>query len=309
MIGESPAFQSALRTARLVAGTDVTILVQGESGSGKELFARLIHAESRRAHGPLVTVNCAALPASLAESELFGHRRGAFTGADRDRAGHAQQADGGTLFLDEIAELHLDIQAKLLRFIEQGECQRLGDTAVQRVDARIVAATHRDLRLAVHEGRFREDLFYRLQVIPVAVPPLREREHDSLMLLDHFLLAEASRVDLQPPRLTTAARNRLLRHDWPGNVRELRNLVRRLVVLRAGQTVDAQSIPDDWLESADIPGPAWTLPRGGLDLARLERGLLRQALKQADGNKSGAARLLGLTRDTLIYRLQKYAID
>ena len=308
MIGQSANFQAALRNARLVAGTDVTVLLHGESGSGKELFAQLIHAESRRRDQPLVTVNCAALPVTLAESELFGHRRGAFTGAHGDRVGRVQLADRGTLFLDEIGELPLEAQAKLLRFIERGECQRLGENRTHRVDVRIVSATHRDLRAAVENGKFREDLFYRLQVIPVEVPPLRDRDSDCLLLLDHFLTSQARAHDLEAPRLTAAARQHLLRHSWPGNVREVRNFAHRLVVLMAGQTIDWSTIPSEWLQSDPGPGPDLKLPSGGLDLAQLERTFLAQALEMAKGNKSQAARLLGLTRDTLNYRLQKYAL-
>ncbi len=310
LVGESPAFQAVLRSARLVAGTDVTTLVLGESGTGKELLARMIHRESRRAHGPWVTVNCAALPADLVESELFGYRRGAFTGAQGDHPGRIREAHRGTLFLDEIAELPLAAQGKLLRFLEYGECQSLGSTRVEQVDVRVVAATHQDLRARVEAGAFRADLFYRLHVIPLELPPLREREDDVLLLLDRFTRALARRHGVEPPVFDSALRQQLARYCWPGNVRELRNLAERCVVLLHGRSIGPRELPADWLDAprSGAQDATWQLPPEGVCLETVEAKLIAQALQRTDGNRSRAARLLGLTRDTLLYRMKKYAI-
>ncbi|TFH87835.1 sigma-54-dependent Fis family transcriptional regulator [Billgrantia azerbaijanica] len=311
MIGESPALQAVVRSARLVAATDATVLVLGESGTGKELLARLVHATSRRARGPWVALNCAALPEDLVESELFGYRRGAFTGAQADTPGRLQQAHGGTLFLDEVAELPLAAQAKLLRVLEYGECQALGARRAERVDVRILAATHRDLHRQVAAGAFREDLFYRLHVIPLELPPLRERDGDLPLLVDHFAAALAARHGVAAPRFTAALLKRLATHDWPGNVRELRNLVERCVVLLHGRALSPDDLPSHWLATPSgrsDDAPVWQLPAGGVSLEALEGQLIRQALDQSGGNRSRAARLLGLTRDTLLYRMKKHAI-
>lgn len=310
IIGESPEFQSVLRAARVVAVTDATALVLGETGTGKELLARLIHHESRRASGPWMAVNCAALPRDLVEAELFGYRRGAFTGAQTDRPGRIRQAQGGTLFLDEVAELPLSAQAKLLRFLEEGECQALGSDTPEPVDVRVLAATHRDLRHWVETGRFREDLYYRLHVIPLELPPLRERPGDIGVLLDALTEKLAVRHGVTPPRFSTQARRLLALHPWPGNVRELRNLCERCVVLYSGQTVDPEHLQLEVRSDALLGDlPDWQLPRDGVRLDRLEAGLIRQALGRTQGNRTRAARLLGLTRDTLLYRIKKYALE
>ncbi|MDZ7844339.1 MAG: sigma 54-interacting transcriptional regulator [Anaerolineales bacterium] len=311
LVGEAPALRTVLRAARLVAATDATALILGESGTGKELLARLVHAESPRFRGPWVTVNCAALPEDLIESELFGARRGAYTGADRDRSGHVQQAAGGTLFLDEVAELPLQAQAKLLRFLEEGEARPLGAGEGQRVDVRVVAATHRDLRARIAEGRFRADLFYRLHVVPLELPPLRERASDIPLLLDAFAEDLAARHSVARPSFTPALVARLGHCQWPGNVRELRNLVERVVVLFQGRRVDSGDIPAAWLEAA-TPSTAANegvrLPAEGLRIDQVEAELITQALERAHGNRSRAARLLGISRHTLLYRMRKYAV-
>ncbi|QJQ97538.1 sigma-54 dependent transcriptional regulator [Halomonas sp. PGE1] len=310
LVGESPALQAVVRSARLVAATDATVLILGESGTGKELMARLVHRESRRAAGPWVTLNCAAIPVDLVESELFGHRRGAFTGAQADKRGRVQQAHGGTLFLDEVAELPLAAQGKLLRFLENGECQALGADRVERVDVRILAATHQDLRDRVEAGTFRADLFYRLHVIPLELPPLRERDGDVTLLVRRFCRELAARHGVEAPDFTPALMKRLAAYPWPGNVRELRNLVERCVVLLHGQTLTPESLPGGWLAPLPPPtsGEGWRLPSGGLSLEALEVELIRQALARSEGNRTRAARLLGLTRDTLLYRMKKHAI-
>jgi len=305
LIGQAPAFQAVIRAARLVAVTDATVLVQGESGTGKELLAREIHRTSRRASKPLVVVNCAALPETLVEAELFGYRRGAFTGAQQDYPGRIRSADGGTLFLDEIGELPLSVQAKLLRFLEAGEVQGLGETRPRQVDVRVIAATNRRLEEQVREGRFREDLWYRLAIVPLMLPPLRERREDILPLARHFLDTLSQRHDLPVPTLDRSAERRLLDHPWPGNVRELRNLCERLVILLPGQTVGAGNLQLDppQGQQGDL-----RLPAEGVILDELEADLIRQALERTAGNRTRAARLLGLSRDTLLYRMKKYAI-
>lgn len=311
LVGEAPALHAMLRAARLVAATDATTLILGESGTGKELLARLVHAESPRCRGPWVAVNCAALPEDLIESELFGTRRGAYTGADRDRSGYIQQAGGGTLFLDEVAELPLQAQAKLLRFLEEGEARPLGARQGQRVDVRVVAATHRDLRARVAEGRFRADLFYRLHVVPLELPPLRERASDIPLLLDAFADDLAARHGVASPSFTPALVARLGRCEWPGNVRELRNFVERVVVLFQGRKVDSNDIPAAWLETVPpsvAENEGVRLPPDGLRIDQVEAALITQALERANGNRSRAARLLGISRHTLLYRMRKYSV-
>ncbi|MFA9460412.1 sigma-54 interaction domain-containing protein [Thiohalorhabdus sp. Cl-TMA] len=307
--GAAPSFQAALRTAAVAAATDVSVLVLGETGTGKELLARALHAESPRSRGPFVSVNCATLPDGLAEAQLFGHRKGAFTGAVDHRPGLAASAAGGTLFLDEVGELSAAVQAKLLRFLEAGEYQPVGATAPERADARVVAATNRDLPGEVRAGRFREDLYYRLHVVPVELPPLRERQGDLPLLLERLTADLAARHGVAAPTFNRAARALLEAHPWPGNVRELRNLCERLVILLPGREIGPANLPAD-LQRAGAAGEGpFTLPEGGLRLDALEADLIRQALAKTAGNRSRAARLLGLTRDTLLYRLKKYAIQ
>lgn len=310
LIGDDPAFEAQLRAARLVAATDVPVLIQGESGTGKDLLARLLHAESPRASGPLVAVNCAALPADLAESLLYGHRRGSFTGADADHAGFVREAHGGTLLLDEIGDMPAGLQAKLLRFLESGEFQPIGAPRAERADVRVVAATNRDLAGEVAAGRFRADLFYRLNVVPLGLPPLRERLDDLPLLTEHFLAELGEHHGLPAPRIGRDALQLLRRWHWPGNVRELRNLCERLLILFPGGTVGAGNLPPEMRSPQPAQArPLLQLPGEGLSLRELEVELIRQALARTGGNRSRAARLLGLTRDTLLYRLKKYAIE
>ena len=309
MLGQSPEFLSVLRSAQIVAATDVTVLVEGESGTGKELLARALHQGSPRREGPFVTINCAALPEQLVESELFGHRRGAFTGAIDHQTGRIRAASGGSIFLDEVGELPLAIQAKLLRFLENGECQAIGETHPQRVDVRIIAATNRDLQQQVHEGRFREDLFYRLNIVPLTLPPLRQRRSDIAPLLLAFSRELAAQHGLPLPHLDRKALQRLEAHNWPGNVRELRNLCERMVILHHGKHIGPEMLPQELRPNHAIsPAGGITLPANGLSLEALERELISQALERSHGNRSRAARLLGLSRDTLLYRLKKYAL-
>jgi transcriptional regulator with PAS, ATPase and Fis domain len=311
ILTQSPLLETVIRSAQIVARTDVTVLLTGETGTGKDLLARALHEASPRAGGPFVAINCAALPESLVESELFGHKRGSFTGALEDRPGHVRSAHGGTLFLDEVGELPLAAQAKLLRFLESGECMPVGDSRVVKVDVRVIAATHQDLAALVREGRFREDLYYRLQVVPLELPALRERSGDIDMLLNRFLLHFAGEHGVPMPQLSQEARALLRRHRWPGNVRELRNLAERLVVLFHGRAVEVDNLPREITQAAGkaaMGGNGFLLPEEGVDLEWLESEMIRQALERSRGNKSRAARLLGITRDTLLYRLKKFAL-
>lgn len=298
--------------ARLVSVTDVSVLLLGETGTGKELLAGLIHRTSRRSDRPLVSVNCAALPDALVESELFGHRKGAFTGADRDYAGRISAADRGTLFLDEIGELPWAVQAKLLRFLESGECQPVGHSSPKRVDVRLIAATHQDLEANVRAGRFRADLYYRLNVVPLTLPRLCERTGDIPSLVRHLSDALAARYGLAAPTYGKEAMAAFKRYPWPGNVRELRNVCERLLVLLPGQRVVLANLPREIRDYAPAAGGTplgeFRFPDNGIRLDELERQMIAQALARTGGNRSRAARLLGLTRDTLIYRMKKHAI-
>lgn len=310
LLGESPEFRSLIHSAQVVAATDVTVLLLGESGTGKELLASAIHREGLRKNGPFIAINCAALPEGLAESELFGHRRGAFTGAVKDHAGRIRAAHGGTLFLDEVGELPLMVQAKLLRFLESGELQAVGDTATERAEVRIIAATHHDLHQRVQEGLFRADLFYRLNVVPLSLPSLRERGSDILLLLDSLTERMAHQHGLHAPIFEARARRALLNYDWPGNVREVRNFAERMVILFPGRKVEMENLPAEFrTPRASTSGASFVLPDKGIQLEELEQDMIRQALSKTHGNRSRAARLLGLTRDTLLYRLKKYAIN
>ena len=309
LLGDSPEFNSVIRSARIIAATDVTVLVLGESGTGKELMAQALHQASARRDEPFVAINCAALPEQLVESELFGHRKGAFTGAVESQPGRIRAAEGGTLFLDEVGELPLAIQAKLLRFLESGECQAVGENAPRKIDVRVIAATNRDLYSQVRQGLFREDLYYRLNVVPLELPPLRQRRGDVSLLLQQLTSQLATRYGLEAPRYSNKAITRLEGYAWPGNIRELRNFCERMVVLLNGRTVEAENLPQDITrpQSAASTGP-FTLPASGINLDELEQEMIRQALDRTHGNRSRAARLLGLSRDTLLYRIKKYAL-
>jgi len=310
VVGSSPALRAALELAQRVAATRSTVLVTGETGTGKELIAGLVHGCSPRANGPYVSVNCAALPETLLESELFGHERGAFTGADRTRIGRFEQANGGTLFLDEIGDMSAMTQAKLLRVLQDQEFQRLGGTRVIRTDVRIVAATHRDLEQAIREGRFREDLYFRLNVIRIHLPPLRERPDDVEALARHFL-AEFGRDLGRPHRgFAPGALAAIRAHPWPGNVRELRNAIERAVLMADGDSIDARDIGLSGVAAPPAPGRPWTagLPADGLDLAGVERAVVLEALARAGFVQKEAARLLRISRRKLNYVIARLGI-
>lgn len=309
MLGQSAEFEGIKRTAKIMAGTDVTVLIQGESGSGKELMAKYIHAQSNRQSSPLITINCAALPEALAESELFGHTKGAFTGATSEQQGRIQSAHNGTLFLDEIGELPLGVQAKLLRFIESGECQTIGQTKTEKVNVRIITATNRDLFKEVEDGNFREDLFYRLNVVPLALPSLRDRQTDIPLLINHLSAKLAAKHCLDVPRYDVKVIENCQRYTWPGNIRELKNFCERMVILLSGKTITLDNIPLEMKaeQKTKLSNP-FTLPEGGVVLEQLEAQLISQAMDKTHGNQSKAARLLGLTRSALLYRIKKYTL-
>jgi TyrR family helix-turn-helix protein len=311
VIAKSPAMQKALRQAIKVAGADSTVLILGESGVGKGLFADLIHKYSPRAQRPLVKVNCGAIPDSLVEAELFGHEKGAFTGAQaKGRAGYFEAAEGGILFLDEIAELPLSSQVKLLRFLEDRRITRVGATASREVDVRILAATHRDLQEMVDQGLFRLDLFYRLNVIPLAIPPLRERRECLLPILRHYVEHYAARLGAKR-RLSRAATDALLAYGWPGNVRELMNLCERLVVMSDTEVIDSSDLPPNVATAAAdaTAAPAAWDDEVPLDeaLERTERVLLLRA-RQRYGSQSEMARALGVNQSTVARKLKRYGI-
>ena len=307
IIGQSPALDSLIRSARMVAATDVTVLLKGETGTGKEIFANAIQKESTRADKVFITLNCAALPESLIESELFGHRKGSFTGATGNTQGLFQAADGGTLFLDEINSLPVSIQAKLLRFLESGECLAIGDIKPYNVDVRIIAAINSDLNKQVEAGEFRRDLYYRLNVVPLELPPLSHRTEDIEHLIMHFLAMMEETYAIKAPNFSKQALKVLKDYSWPGNIRELRNLCERLCILLAGRTIEPENLPREFVTHSSSPKAAeFTLPERGIQLDSLEADLIHQALSRTKGNRSKSAKLLGLSRDTLLYRMQKY---
>ncbi len=303
VIGASPAFEQVLRMVEKVAPTGSTVLLTGETGTGKEVIADAIHELSPRAERRLVKVHCAAIPATLLESELFGHARGAFTGAIREKPGLFEAADGGTIFLDELGEIPQEMQVKLLRVLQTGEVQRIGETKTRRVDVRVIAATHRDLEVEVAEGRFREDLFYRLNVIPLPIPPLRLRGDDVLLMAQRFLERERTeRGRTQVEGFSPEALAALRAHAWPGNVRELENAVERAAALAEGPLIGRDDLPEAVRGGGAAAGPELALPES-VTLAEAERILIRHAMDAAAGNKKEAARRLGIGLATLYRKL------
>ncbi|WP_405238292.1 sigma 54-interacting transcriptional regulator [Lentisalinibacter orientalis] len=317
IVGESPVLKAMLGRLEAVAGTPANVLIEGESGVGKELVARAIHARSPRADAPLVKVNCATIPVELFESEFFGHVKGAFTGAHRDRVGRFQLADGGTIFLDEVGEIPVELQGKLLRVLQEREFERVGDDVTRTVDVRVIAATNRDLRQDVEQGRFREDLFYRLGVFPIEVPPLRRRGDDVVQIAQHFLEQACREFGRQPLTLSTAHVEAIRAYDWPGNVRELKNVIERAVILSAGNVLRLDlSLPEGETSGErrrDEP-PRRETPRAFVSEAEMRERLrenLVAALEQADWKVSGpggAAELLGLRPTTLTDRMRAMGI-
>ena len=317
LVGQGTALRRIVNQIDVVAPTEASVLILGETGTGKELVAHEIHRRSARKDGPLVRVNCASIPRELFESEFFGHVRGSFTGAVKDRAGRFETAEGGTIFLDEVGEIPLDIQNKLLRILQEKRYERVGDDRTRRANVRIVAATNRDLKKAIAAGRFREDLFYRLNVFPIQVPPLRERVDDIPLLAKHFVELSAKELKCVKPRLTRAAVTQLQSYDWPGNVRELRNVIERAVILAGGGALEF----DLTISNQAVP-PALTIPRVAgnpaqpkflteVEVQRFGRDNLVQALEAANWKISGrdsAAELLGLKPTTLLSRMTKWGL-
>ncbi len=307
IVGNSRPMQEVYDQIGQVAPSNTTVLIRGESGTGKEMIAHAIHYNSPRAEKPFVVVSCAALPESLIESELFGYEKGAFTDARTQKKGRFERAHGGTLFLDEIGELSLSTQVKLLRVLQEREFERLGGTHSVKVDVRLLTATHKDLELGVQAGTFREDLYYRLNVFSIFLPPLRDRRPDILLLADHFVEKYALAHGKDVRRLATTAIDMLMAYHWPGNVRELENCIERAVLVCEGGVIHAHHLPPS-LQTAEVSG---TLPRRSLEKAveSFERDLIQDALKSARGNKARAARLLDTTERILAYKARKYAID
>lgn len=310
MIGSSAAMERVFQVVAKVADTDVSVLITGESGTGKEMVARSIHARSSRREYPFVAINCAAIPRDLLESELFGHVKGAFTGAIKDKTGKFQLADGGTLFLDEVGELPLELQPKLLRALQEKEVEPVGGTKPHKLDVRVVAATNLDIEKALAEARFREDLYYRLAVIPIHLPSLRERREDIALLLRYFCRKHgAERVSFD--KSSMAAINS---YRWPGNVRELENLVERILIMRGSDLITLGDLPDKIRTVRTVPcdtsksGNVVNLPDEGYPLEQLEREIVVEALERNHWNQSAAARFLSIPRHTLIYRIEKYGI-
>jgi len=308
IVAESWKMQEVLSLVQRVAPSNTTVLICGESGTGKELIAQAIHYQSPRSGRPLVTVNCAALPDALLESELFGHVKGAFTGAVSDRAGRFEAADGGTIFLDEIGELSPAVQAKLLRVLQEREFERVGTNRTVKVDVRLLTATNQDLERAVREQRFREDLYFRLNVVSIRIPPLRERREDILPLLDHFLRTYAAANDKTIRGVTREARDWVLKYDYPGNIRELENLVERAVVLCRGEVIDLDDLPLSIREGTAATVPAPTPGSLPAELETLERRMIEDALARADGVQTRAAELLGIGERALRYKMKKLGL-
>lgn len=311
LIGESKLLRDLIESVERIAGNNSSVLVTGESGTGKEVVARLLHSSSPRVGRPFVAVNCGAIPEALIESELFGHAKGAFTGATEARPGRFQQADGGTLFLDEIGELKLTLQVKLLRALQEREVTPVGEANPRRVDVRIIAATNRDLEVMVKEGTFRQDLFYRLDVIPLRLPPLRDRPEDIPVLAAYFLEGINRRLGRRVT-LSDGAISLMRLYEWPGNVREMENLVERLVVMSKGDVISETELPARMRTvdgGAGLVDASAALARGAIDLQgtmeAIERSLIEQAVRQAAGNKTRAAELLGLSRTTLIDKMKR----
>jgi len=309
IVGTSPAMEGVFSVVRKVADTEATVLITGESGTGKELVARAIHSGSSRRSAPFVAVNCAAIPKDLLESELFGHLKGSFTGAIRDKQGKFQAAEGGTIFLDEVGDLPVELQPKLLRVLQERVVEPVGSTSPLKIEVRVVAATNANLEKWIAEGRFREDLYYRLCVIPIELPPLRERVEDVPLLVRYF----CGKFGAPQASFSKGALERLKAYGWPGNVRELENTVERLLIMREGDRIEAEGLPEKITaraasRAAGPEGGVLRLPAGGYSLEQLEMEAVLEALNRCDWNQTAAARFLRIPRHTLIYRMEKYHI-
>ncbi|MFA5073251.1 MAG: sigma-54 dependent transcriptional regulator [Nitrospirota bacterium] len=327
LVGDSPHMQQVYELIEKIADTDSTVMILGESGTGKELIAKTIHYNSSRSQNPFVPLNCAAIPKDLLESELFGHEKGAFTGAINTRIGRFELAQNGTLFLDEVGELDPSLQVKLLRVLQEREFERVGGIKTIKINVRILAATNKDLDKATQEGKFREDLFYRLNVIPLTLPPLRKRTEDIPLLIDHFIREFTRKRKREPFTFSKEAMNCLLSYSWPGNIRELENLIERLTILVAHKIIHSSDLPEKFQQAAPCrqedgaetapfslaPGKSRDIPASGIDLGaainEMEKDLILKALGKSGGVKSKAAELLGLNRTTLLERMKKMGIE
>jgi len=309
LIGHSKKMVELFETSAQVAQRDSTILLTGESGTGKELLAKAIHLNSPRRHGPFVVVNCGAIPETLIESELFGHKKGSFTGAVADRVGKFEAANSGTVFLDEVSELEPALQVRLLRVIQEREIDKVGETRALKVDVRIIAATNRNLATMIEDGSFRDDLYYRLSVATLQLPPLRDRREDIPLLVEHFLGKCCERYGLPRRFLRSQALEILVSYNWPGNVRELENVIESAVVLSKSEELAPEDLPENIRRQESRVAKIYLdIPEGGISLEEVEKELLLKALEKAEWNQSKAARLLNVTRKTLIYRMEKYGL-
>jgi len=310
LVGSAPCMEAVFRVMDKVAPTDSSVFISGESGTGKELVARAIHAKSRCAEAPFIKVNCGALPETLLESELFGHEKGSFTGAIRRKLGRFELADGGTLFLDELGDVSPALQLKLLRVLQEKEFERVGGEATIRVNVRVISATNKDLKQEVSEGRFREDLYYRLHIVPIHLPPLRERREDIPQLVTHFIAKQAPRTNPRVQGINDDALGRLMSYHWPGNVRELENVIEQALVFAEGDTIAVGALPE-FLRGEEAEGML-AVPKGEMSLPEiledLERQLILKAFRKASGVKTETARLLGIKTSALYYKLEKYGI-
>ncbi len=307
IVGQSPAIQQVLTTIRQVAPSDIPVLITGESGTGKELVASAVHCNSRRVKKAFKPLNCAGLSASILESELFGHIKGAFTGADKDREGVFEYADGGTLFLDEIGDMPIEMQAKLLRALESGEIVRVGSNAPRHVDVRFISATNHDLEKLIKEGNFREDLLYRIRGVQVHLPPLRERREDIPLLVRHYVAHYAERLGKPTPSVSEDAMMALTQYDWPGNVRRLMNIVQNMVLIAEGDAIELTHVPVEVRADADADGKQLG-SLAGLSLDQIEKQAIRNTLKLTGGNREQAAKMLGIGERTLYRKLKEYGL-
>ena len=310
VIGTSESMRAVFDLVERVSKTNVTVLIEGESGTGKELIAKGIHASGTRRDGAFIAINCAAIPETLIEAELFGYKKGAFTGAAQESKGKFEEANGGTLFLDEISSMPLQSQTRLLRVLQEQEITRLGENSPRKIDVRIIAATHENLPELIKENSFREDLYYRLAVVPIVIPPLRERREDIPVLTEFFVTRSASKHRVKPPKVGREVFKLFFDYPWMGNVRELENMVERMVVLSDGDTLTRDDIPESVRNPSSSNGELWfSLPTDSINLDHLEREIIRTSLARHDGNQSQTSKYLGITRSALMYRMQKYGLE
>ncbi|MCA1625660.1 MAG: sigma-54 dependent transcriptional regulator [Acidobacteria bacterium] len=310
VVGNSEKMRQVFQLVERVAKTDVTVLIEGESGTGKELIAKGIHFSGIRKDKPFVAINCAAIPETLIEAELFGYKKGAFTGAIQESKGKFEEANGGTLFLDEISAMPLPLQTRLLRVLQEQEITRLGENVPRKINVRIIAATNENLTELIKQNEFREDLYYRLAVVPIRLPPLRERREDIPLLTEHFLKKSAAKHGIKPLKIEREVFQKFFNYAWMGNVRELENVVERMVVLAGEETLTLEDVPENIKNPSDNFGNLWfSLPAEPINLETIEAEIIREALNRFGGNQSQTARYLGITRSALIYRMQKYGLE